>query len=84
MRFGYMTRAQLDAAGVTYDTAIPQDLFNQIVDANGGDTSKPGRNPYGQIVTVYQTDLGFLQAVTVEGANMLYFWNEKYPPGSAG
>lgn len=67
---GYITREQLDKAGVTYDTAIPQPIWDALYAAFGV-------NPVGDIVVTYQPSnvMGFLQAVTFEGARMLHIWD---------
>ena len=66
---GYITHDQLNAAGVTYDSALPQEIWRQI-------NAAVNQNPLGHIVVVYQSadHMGGLVPVTREGARMLELW----------
>lgn len=68
---GFITHDQLNLirAGdptFNYDSAMPQDLYEEIAKATG-------QNPCGHIVFVYQKGLvgGYAQATTNAGARML-------------
>jgi len=64
--FAYLTVEQLNKAGVTYDAALPQPLFNEI-------SQRTGQNPFGLIVMLYQDgdSFGCPCAVTPEGAALM-------------
>ena len=64
----YLSKKTLDSCSLTYDAALPQDLYNAITLANGGD------NPLGHIVALYPggNEDGYgLMPVTAIGAAML-------------
>jgi hypothetical protein len=75
---GYTTKAQLDEAGVTYDTALPQEIWADICNVTG-------QNPCGDVVYAYTHDgsiFGGLVATSMEGALILsgYLQGEKVSP----
>jgi hypothetical protein len=59
----------LDAAGVSYDGALPQSFFDALMRASG-------KNPIGHIVYAYtdQNRFGVPVAVDVDGAFILADW----------
>lgn len=62
----YITKAELDANQIPWDSAIPQELFDDILD-------KTGTNPSSHVVFSYPSGLVFgqLQAIDPEGAEIL-------------
>ena len=72
----YLSKKTLDSCSFTYDSALPQDVYNKITLANGGD------NPLGHIVALYPggSEDGYgLMAVTAIGAAMLVRYYKECP-----
>ena len=67
----FYTQEELTAAGVTFDTAIPQSIFDALT------TVDP--EVYGHFVTVYRAGsmMGYIQPTTHHGSIVWSRWDGK-------
>lgn len=69
----FYTMEELKAAGVTFDTAIPQRIFDALMKVD------PDFHPFGHFVTVYRPGhlMGFIQPTTWQGSRIMNLWDGK-------